>query len=161
MRKLSILALVVILAGALSVVGYAGEDTASSEVLFSTGSNISLTVDSGDVVDFGTNLDPNSAHYKTKATKLNLTSNTDWVINSSKAGSAKSSLTVKLGGPKGLFSWNTVTGSPNDFKNGLNSSMSGSGDKSGIDVSYMLDDLAGLEEGTEHTVTVTFTATTQ
>ena len=158
MRKLSILALVVIFAGAMTVGVNAASDTASTDVLFETNSSITLTVESGNTVDFGDTLDPNGVHFEKQATKLSVSSNTDWEISYSKSGSAKSSLTVGLGGSSYVLD---SVDDPSSFNSVTNDTISKANDKSGINVSYMLNDLKQLEEGTEHSVDVTFTATTQ
>jgi hypothetical protein len=158
MRKVSILVLVVIFAGAMTVGVNAASDTASTDVLFETNSSITLTVESGNTVDFGDTLDPNAVHFEKQATKLSVSSNTDWEISYSKSGSAKSSLTVGLGSPS--YGWDLVD-NPSSFNTATNDTYSGTNDKSGINASYMLNDLKQLQEGTEHSVDVTFTATTQ
>ncbi len=164
MRKLSILAMVVIFAGAMTVGVNAAQDSATSNVTFQTNSSITLNVTEGNQVDFGDTLDPNATHYKTQATKLAVESNTEWTISYSKTGSAKSSLTVGLGSPStsyGTVTWDSVQNGPSSFNSYLSNNYGGSNDESGINVSYMLNDLKQLQEGTEHSVTVAFTATTQ
>jgi len=165
MRKLSILALVVILAGAVTVVGYA-ESKDSAEVTFGTSEYISMWVKSGEKVNFGNNLDPQQNHYKVKTngTTLRIKSNTKWEISHSISVSSgdisqpSEILSLDYGGwigSEGDFSSDTK------YEGGRTTSFGENNDGGqDVDVAYKLHNLENLEEG-QYTLTVEFTASTR
>ncbi len=149
MRKLSILALVVILAGAFAVAGY-GESTDQATVNFGTTQELSITVTDGENVDFGNELNPSDGpFYKIKTTTLKVESNLEnWEVTTGISGDKPSVLSVKF-----------KVGNLHQFDTG-NLSYTGSGDESGIKASYKLHDVESLNPNTNYTNTVTFTAST-
>ena len=147
MRKLSLLALVVILAGAFVVAGY-GESTDTVNVEFGTTQELSITVTDGENVNFGKELNPSEGpFYEIKKTTLKVESNIDnWEITTGVSGDKPSVLSVKF-----------KVGNQHQYDTG-NLSYSGSGDESGIKASYKLFNVESLNPDTNYTNTVTFTA---
>lgn len=148
MRKLSLLALVVILAGAFVVAGY-GESTDQATVNFGTTQELSITVTDGENVDFGNELNPSDGpFYKIDTTTLKVESNLEnWEVTTGISGDKPSVLSVRFG-----------VGNEHNFDSTGSLSLSGSGDKSGIKASYKLFNVESLNPDTNYTNTVTFTA---
>ncbi len=125
-------------------VSFADKDD-SSEVLFSVGQYLDLTVTEGEVVDFG-ELDPTQPTASIKdGSTLAVESNTQWSIGVSKAvtdspGNAPGNLTDRL----------DVSVAPPQ----------GAQDKSGIAVDYTLNQVDTLPAG-DYAMEVTFTASTR
>ena len=136
MKKFSILTLMIILIGALSVVGFAVEDTAAANVNFNVNSAISLTIHGGLTVNFG-NVTPRSHHEEEDANhlKVRATNDLSWSITKSKSGDI-SQVTNAL----------TV-----DVK-----TTSGTGSNNNIPVDYALDLPWNIDTG-YHAITVTYT----
>jgi len=117
----------------------------SSEVVFSVGQYLDLTITEGEVVDFG-QLDPTQPNASVKdGTTLAVESNTQWEIGVSKA----------------------VTESPADVPGSLTDRLDvnvappqGARDKDGIKVDYTLNEIDTLPAG-DYAMEVTFTASTR
>ncbi len=148
MRKVSIIALVVILAGAFAVAGYGVEDTNSVNVKFST-SDISLKVVKGGTVDFGNNLDPSQEYIKMRATHLEVVSTKDGWNLSHKVTSGPSGINNVLS-----LGYGDVTNSQNWGK--LSGTASGDHGSHMVKASYKLNNLETLSDN-EANVTIQFT----
>jgi len=150
MRKLSILALVVILAGALSIAGYAASESGTATVEFGANDVISLNIKSGQTVDFGNDLDPFQDHYKINATTLSVKSSSDkWEVKHSMSGGPTQVLSLDydghLNGKEHFGSDASYTGTQN-------------GEWTDVEVSYKLHDLETLDNSQEkRTLSVEFT----
>jgi len=149
MRKLSILALVVILASALSVVGFAdapqhGTKTGVVNATISTEQFLSLEIKNGDSISFN-NVDPTTTHTKTQATKMKVKTNgdVDWEI------------TVNVGSgetPSPAATYLSVTPSSDSSFSGPGTT----GTTNNIYADYTLENTEDLPSGT-YNVQVTFT----
>lgn len=152
MRKVSIVALVVILASAFAVIGVAdpgdtpASDTPASDtpsdsanVTMTVGSFMSLEILTGKSPSFG-NVDPTSSHTLEQATKLKVKSNEDWEITTD-VGSSEN--------PSPAADYLSVLPSSG-------SSFSGNGTVSDIWANYELANTEDLASGS-YTITVTFT----
>ena len=160
MRKLSILALVVILAGAVTVVGYA-ESKDSAEVTFGTSEYISMWIKSNDTVNFGDNLDPEQAHIKKNATTLRIKSNTNWEISHSISGEISQPSRVLSVHYDDWLNNKADFSSDSAFQGGKTFGFGENNDGGqDVEVSYKLDNLQNLEQG-QYTLTVEFTASTR
>jgi len=160
MRKLSILALVVILAGAVTVVGYA-ESNDSAYVTFGTSEYISMWVKSGETVNFGNNLNSEQAHIKTNATALRIESNTNWEISHSISGNISQPSRVLSVDYDGWLNSKDDFSSDSAYQGGKTFGFGENNDGGqDVEVSYKLDNLQNLEQG-QYTLTVEFTASTR
>jgi len=136
MKKFSILTLMIILIGALSVVGFAVEDTAAANVNFNVNSAISLTIHGGLTVNFG-NVTPRSHHEEEDANhlKVRATNDLSWSITKSKSSNTVDDLSILQVTPE-------IT--------------SGTGSNNNIPVDYALDVPWDIDTG-NHTIIVTYT----
>ena len=156
MRKLSILALVVILAGALSIGAYAASDNGNATVEFGANEVISLKIKDGknstDNVDFGSDLDPFQDYYAINATTLSVKSSSDkWEVTHSMSGGPTQVLSLDYDGHL-------------NGKSKFNSDTSYQGTQNGewtdVEVSYKLHDLEDLDNSQgKRTLSVEFTVT--
>jgi len=148
MRKLSIVALVVILASALSVAGYAiGDNSDPVSVSAHINDSISLKVVDGQSVNFGTNLNPNNAHFEMSATTLEVSSTRNgWEVSHD------------VTGPSNVLS--IRYGSVNNTQNfgRLSSTSRGNQGTHEVNVNYKLDNLETLGQNNVN-LTVQFTVT--
>ena len=137
MKKFSILTLMIILIGALSVVGFAAvEDTAAADVSFSVTSVISLTIHGGSTVHFW-DVTPGSYHEEVDANHLKVRAANDlsWSITKSKSSNTVDDLSILQVTPE-------IT--------------SGTGSNNNIPVDYALDVPWDIDTG-NHTIIVTYT----
>ena len=145
MKRFYLLTAVLVVGLAVVATVSMAEDDDSSEVLFTIGQFLELTVTDGEVVDFG-ELDPTASKAQAKnGSTLAVESNTKWSIGVDK----------------------TVTESPDDVPGSLTDRLAvrvappqGARDKDGIKVDYTLNDVDTLPAG-DYGIEVTFTATTR
>ncbi len=150
MRKLSILALVVILAGAMSVVGYGVSDSSDAvTVQADINDTISLgIVDGSQVVDFGENLDPMEEHFAMNATTLKVSSTkNNWEVTHEVSGGPSNVLTIGYGSVNGTQNFG-----------GLSQTATGNQGTDEVNVNYKLDNLETLGQNSV-TLQVVFTVT--